>query len=388
VTFADGDCVLVLNAGSSSLKLSRFRVRADGELALVVRGELELRERGGHLRLDDANGAPLADKQLPDTPSVTTWLENRLTGERVVAVGHRVVHGGARFTEPVVVDDAVAAELARLIPLAPLHQPQNLEPITAIRTARPELPQVACFDTAFHRSHPLLCDVYALPWRFYEAGVRRYGFHGLSYEYVASALPDEIAGGRVVVAHLGNGASLCALRAGRSVDTTMGFSALDGIPMGTRPGSLDPGVLLHLMRTEKLTATELEEMLYHDCGLCGLSGVSHDMRALLASDQPRAQLAVDYFVQRTAREIGGLAAMLGGLDGLVFTAGIGEHAAEVRARIVEASAWLGFALDAAANQRGGPRLTTGDATPSAWVVPTNEELMIARHTVACLGGRR
>jgi len=388
-TLAAGDCILVLNAGSSSLKFSRFRSR-DDDLELVVRGEVETLEGRGHLTVHDAAGTSLAERDLREAQSLA-WLDDELAGEGVVAVGHRVVHGGTTFTQPVRVDDHVAAELERLIPLAPLHQPQNLAPIRAIRTARPELAQVVCFDTAFHRAHPLLADLYALPWRYHEAGIRRYGFHGLSYEYIAATLPHvapEVAGGRVVVAHLGNGASLCAMRAGRSVDSTMGFSALDGIPMGTRPGDVDPGVILHLLRQEQRSADALEHLLYHECGLLGLSGVSSDMRELLASPEPRARLAVDYFVQRVAREMGALTAVMNGVDGIVFTAGIGEHAAPVRARIVEASAWLGVTLDQDANARHGPRISTHDSRVSAWVMPTNEELMIARHTVACLGGRR
>jgi len=388
-TLAAGDCILVLNAGSSSLKFSRFRSR-DDDLELVVRGEVETLEGRGHLTVHDAAGTSLAERDLREAQSLA-WLDDELAGEGVVAVGHRVVHGGTTFTQPVRVDDHVAAELERLIPLAPLHQPQNLAPIRAIRTVRPELAQVVCFDTAFHRAHPLLADLYALPWRYHEAGIRRYGFHGLSYEYIAATLPHvapEVAGGRVVVAHLGNGASLCAMRAGRSVDSTMGFSALDGIPMGTRPGAVDPGVILHLLRQEQRSADALEHLLYHECGLLGLSGVSSDMRELLASPEPRARLAVDYFVQRVAREMGALTAVMNGVDGIVFTAGIGEHAAPVRARIVEASAWLGVTLDQDANARHGPRISTHDSRVSAWVMPTNEELMIARHTVACLGGRR
>jgi acetate kinase len=388
-TLAAGDCILVLNAGSSSLKFSRFRSR-DDDLELVVRGEVETLEGRGHLTVHDAAGTSLAERDLREAQSLA-WLDDELAGEGVVAVGHRVVHGGTTFTQPVLVDDHVAAELERLIPLAPLHQPQNLAPIRAIRTVRPELAQVVCFDTAFHRAHPLLADLYALPWRYHEAGIRRYGFHGLSYEYIAATLPHvapEVADGRVVVAHLGNGASLCAMRAGRSVDSTMGFSALDGIPMGTRPGDVDPGVILHLLRQEQRSADALEHLLYHECGLLGLSGVSSDMRELLASPEPRARLAVDYFVQRVAREMGALTAVMNGVDGIVFTAGIGEHAAPVRARIVEASAWLGVTLDQDANARHGPRISTHDSRVSAWVMPTNEELMIARHTVACLGGRR
>ena len=300
-----------------------------------------------------------------------------------------MVHGGPEYSRPVLVDEPVLAALERLVPLAPLHQPHNLAAIRSLRETQPRLPQVACFDTAFHRSHPQLADLYALPWAYYEAGVRRYGFHGLSYEYIAAALPQvapAIAGGRVIVAHLGSGASLCALRAGVSVDSTMGFSALDGLPMGTRPGALDPGVLLYLVGERGMTAAALEKLLYKESGLLGLSGVSNDMRVLLESGEPRARLAVDFFVYRVAREIGALAAVLGGVDGLVFTAGVGENSAEIRARVVAACAWLGVALDAEANRRGGPRISAEGSAVSAWVVPTNEELMIARHTLALVAG--
>ncbi|TFH29569.1 MAG: acetate/propionate family kinase, partial [Deltaproteobacteria bacterium] len=317
------------------------------------------------------------------------WLRAQFTGEPLLAVGHRVVHGGAEFSRPVLVDAPVLAELERLVPLAPLHQPHNLAAIRMLRETQPQIPQVACFDTAFHRAHPQLADLYALPWEYYEAGVRRYGFHGLSYEYIAAALPKVapgIAGGRVVVAHLGSGASLCAMRAGKSVDSTMGFSTLDGVPMGTRPGGIDPGVLLYLVAQRGMPPAELEKLLYKDSGLLGLSGVSNDMRVLLESREPRARIAVDYFVYRVAREIGALAATLGGVDGLVFTAGIGENSAEIRARIVDACAWLGVTLDAEANWRGGPRISPDGSAVSAWVVPTNEELMIARHTHALVAG--
>jgi len=298
-----------------------------------------------------------------------------------------VVHGGADYSQPVRVDEAVFTALEKLTPLAPLHEPHNLAAIRALRETRPELPQIACFDTAFHRTHPQLADLYALPWEFYEAGVRRYGFHGLSYEYIAATLPQaapEIANGRVIVAHLGSGASLCALRAGQSVDSTMGFSPLDGIPMGTRPGAIDPGVLLYLVGQRGMTPAALEKLLYKESGMLGLSGISNDMRQLLESPEPRARLAVDYFVHYVAKEIGALAAVLGGLDGLVFTAGVGENSPVIRARILQACAWLGVTLDADANQRGDARITARDSSVSAWVIPTNEELMIARHTYRCV----
>ncbi len=294
-----------------------------------------------------------------------------------------MVHGGARFDRPILVTPEVIEELRRLVPLAPLHQPYNLAAIEAVAERLPGVPQVACFDTAFHRGHSEVADLVPLPKRIRDQGVQRYGFHGLSYEYIASALlaaAPEIAGGRVVVAHLGSGASLCALAAGRSVDSSLGFTALDGLCMGTRPGALDPGVVLHLFQGLGLSAKEVEAMLYKESGLLGISGISNDMRDLVGSDEPAARLAVDYFVYRAAKEIGALAAVLGGVDGLVFTAGIGENSPEVRRRIVEASAWLGLELDPAANAAGGPRISAAGSRVSAWAIPTDEELMIARHT--------
>ncbi len=390
--------ILVVNAGSSSLKFSLFRVDDAASLHLAARGQLDGIGTRPRLKASDGAGTPLVEREIAvaeacevkDAVALTgAWLRAQFTGEPLLAVGHRVVHGGAEFSRPVLVDAPVLAELERLVPLAPLHQPHNLAAIRMLRETQPQIPQVACFDTAFHRAHPQLADLYALPWEYYEAGVRRYGFHGLSYEYIAAALPKVapgIAGGRVVVAHLGSGASLCAMRAGVSVDSTMGFSTLDGVPMGTRPGGIDPGVLLYLVAQRGMPPAELEKLLYKDSGLLGLSGVSNDMRVLLASREPRARLAVDYFVYRVAREIGALAATLGGVDGLVFTAGIGENSAEIRARIVDACAWLGVTLDAEANWRGGPRISPDGSAVSAWVVPTNEELMIARHTHALVAG--
>ncbi|HTN94754.1 MAG TPA: acetate/propionate family kinase [Gallionella sp.] len=392
----DSGSILVVNAGSSSLKFSLFRVGARASLQLAVHGLID--GIGTRPRMTAKDGA---DKQqlerdlavseardMKDAIAIAeAWLGSQFKGEPLLAAGHRVVHGGAEYSRPALVDAAVLAKLEQLIPLAPLHLPHNLAGIDALRETHPRLPQVACFDTAFHRTHPLLADLYALPREYHQAGVRRYGFHGLSYEYIASALPQvapAIANGRVIAAHLGNGASLCALRGGNSLDSTMGFSVLDGIPMGTRPGAIDPGVLLYLMRERSMSHTALEELLYKKSGLQGLSGVSSDMRTLLESSDPRAQLAVDYFVHYVAREIGALAAVLGGLDGLVFTAGIGENSAEIRARIVTACEWLGLTLDADANRRGGPCITSSDSAVSAWIVPTDEELMIARHTCALL----
>jgi len=391
--------ILVVNAGSSSLKFSLFRSHEAESLQLAARGQIDGLGSRPRLSVKDATGAGLAehDYASAEADSVRqaialagTWLREHFKGEPLRAVGHRVVHGGTGFSRPVRVDAAVFAALERLIPLAPLHQPHNLEGIRAIRETQPELPQVACFDTAFHRGHPQLSDLYALPWEYYDEGIRRYGFHGLSYEYVASVLPQvapEVARGRVVVAHLGSGVSLCALRAGRSVDSTMGFSPLDGAPMGTRPGALDPGVLLHLLRQRGMDAEALEDLLYRKSGLLGLSGVSNDMRVLLASAEPRARLAVDYFVHQIARQIGALTATLGGLDALVFTAGIGENSPAIRARILQACAWLGVRVDDGANGRGGPHISATDSAVTAWVIPTNEELMIARHTLALVSDR-
>jgi len=386
--------ILVVNAGSSSLKFSLFRMGAAEHLQLAARGQIDGVGTRPRMTARDGAGRPLAGREftvtevrdLKDAFAIASdWFGSHFKDEPLLAVGHRVVHGGATYSKPVLIDDSVFAALEHFIPLAPLHQPHNLAVIHAVRESRPQIPQVACFDTAFHRSHPQLADLYAVPWEYYEAGVRRYGFHGLSYEYVAAALckvAPEIANGRVVVAHLGSGASLCALRAGKSVDSTMGFSPLDGIPMSTRTGAIDPGVLLYLINQRGMSHTALEELLYKESGLLGISGVSNDMRVLLESSEPRAQLAVDYFVYRVAKEIGALVAVLGGVDGLVFTAGIGENSAEIRARIVKACGWLGMTLDQDANQRGGPCITVASSTVSAWVVPTNEELMIARHTRA------
>ena len=393
-----GNSILVVNAGSSSLKFALFRLDTAGVLNLAARGLVDGIGSRPHFKVKDAMGQALLERELEVTDVrdvkdaialAGLWLSAHFPGEALLAVGHRVVHGGADYAQPVRVDDAVFAALEKLTPLAPLHQPHNLAAIRALRETQPQLPQIACFDTAFHRSHSQLADLYALPWGYYAAGVRRYGFHGLSYEYIASVLPQvapAIAQGRVIVAHLGSGASLCALRGGKSVDSTMGFSPLDGIPMGTRPGALDPGVLLYLVGQRGMTATALEKLLYKQSGLLGLSGLSNDMRLLLESAEPRAQLAVDYFVHYVAKEIGALAAVLGGLDALVFTAGIGENAPEIRARIVSACAWLGITLDSDANPRGDACISTADSPASAWVVPTNEELMIARHALTQVQG--
>ncbi|HUM01025.1 MAG TPA: acetate/propionate family kinase [Thermoanaerobaculia bacterium] len=380
----------VLNAGSSSLKFSVYR---GDPPALVLRGQAEGFGTAPRFVVRDAAGVPLADEAVADSHvdafrHLSAWLRGRYPGVSLSAVGHRVVHGGMHYAEPVLVDEAVLKRLESLVPLAPLHQPHNLSAIRAVREANPRLPQVACFDTAFHRRHAKVVERYALPGRYYREGIRRYGFHGLSYEYVAQAFREkapDVASGRVVVAHLGSGASLCALEDGRSVDTTMGFSALDGLPMATRSGSVDPGVLLYLLREAGLSPGDLERLLYAESGLLGLSGLSGDMRTLLASDESEAREAIDYFVFRVHRELGALMAVLGGLDALVFTAGVGENSAEIRGRICRAAAWTGLVLDEAANRAGGPCISEAGTRPSAWVIPTDEEQMIARHTLTVLG---
>ena len=390
------DAILVVNAGSSSVKFSLFDV-ADSQLALVLRGEIEGIGTAPRLALRDAQGSVLETRSLASGVALDhagaigmllELAETAAPGRRIAAIGHRVVHGGTHFAAPVRIDADIEAALADLIPLAPLHQPHNLAPIRLLRQKAPGLPQIACFDTAFHHTQPAVAQAFALPAEITERGVRRYGFHGLSYEYVAATLPaldPFAAGGRVVVAHLGNGASMCAMLRGESVATTMGFTALDGLVMGTRPGLLDPGVLLWLQTELGLDAAALTRLLYHESGLVGVSGVSSDMRTLLASQAPRARFAIELFCYRASRELGSLTAALGGIDALVFTGGIGEHASEIRARIIEGAGWLGFRLDAAANAQHATRLTRSDSPAPAYVVPTDEALMIARHTRALTG---
>lgn len=393
---AERGMVAVANAGSSSLKFSLYEVLAGDELKLVLRGLAEGLDTSPHFIAKDADGKVLREHSWGEGTKlghdaalhhVIAAVRELVPGATLRGIGHRVVHGGPDYSQPMVVTPEVLPKLEALSPLAPLHQPNNLSPIKLAFEALPGVPQVACFDTAFHRSTPKLAQMYALPYRYFEEGVRRYGFHGLSYEYIASRIPQaapELANGKVIALHLGNGASMCAMNAGRSMASTMGFSALEGLPMGTRAGALDPGVLLYLMQQRGMEAKAVERMLYSESGLLGVSGVSSDMRALLASDAPRAALAVDLYVYRIVREAGSLAAALGGLDGVVFTAGIGEHAAPVRERVVQGLAWLGVELDRQANDAGGPRISTGASRCSAWVIPTDEELMIARHTVRAL----
>ncbi len=393
------DFALVLNAGSSSLKFCVFQ-RPDGERwRLGARGQIEGIGTSPRLSVKDANLRKVADEKL-DSSSVQNgrdaigalaiWLQSHYAGARVLGVGHRVVHGGARFTKPVVITAEIIAELKQLIPLAPLHQPYNLAAIEAVAERLPGVPQVACFDTSFHRDHEAVADLIPLPREVCKDGLQRYGFHGLSYEYIASHLPSvapEIAKGKVIVAHLGSGASLCALKDGKSVDTTMGFTAVEGLCMGTRPGSIDPGAVLYLFQNLGLSVNEVETILYKKSGLIGVSGISNDMRDLLGREEPEAKLAVDYFIYRIAKEIGALAAALGGLDALVFTAGIGENSAEIRRRVCAASAWLGIAVDAQANEQNAAKISNTESKISVWVIPTNEELMIALHTGQLLGLR-
>jgi len=388
---ADEPLIGVINAGSSSLKFSIY----EGEKRLLAANIDGIGVRPIAIATD-ANGDPIAPpdfaRSVPASPSevlptILPWARRHLGTRRLTALGHRVVHGGIRHSEPARVTPELLAELEELVPLAPLHEPHNLAPIRTAMEINPELPQVACFDTAFHRTAPELEQAFALPYTLYDEGVRRYGFHGLSYEYIASVLPErapEIAEGRVIVAHLGNGCSACAMQARRSIATTMGFTALDGIPMGTRCGALDPGVLLHLLQQKAMTADALVDLLYRRSGMLGLSGVSSDFRELLASGEPRARFAIDFFCYNIARHIGSLAAALGGLDGLVFTAGVGENAAAIRNKICEACAWLGLELDAAANNQHQTRISTPNSRVAAFVIRTDENLMIARHARALI----
>ena len=389
------DAVLVVNAGSSSVKFQIFDVESGTEPQRLVKGQLDGIGTQPRLRVEASDGAQLIDKSYPpgqvaDVPAAMVatgdWLQETQK-VHLVAVGHRVVHGGPDYDRPIVVDANVLTHLERLSPLAPLHQPNNLAPIRSLLTRRPDLLQVACFDTAFHRGHSAVADHYAIPEHFYREGVRRYGFHGLSYEYIAGRLCEvapTVANGRVIVAHLGSGASMCALAGGKSIESTMGFTALDGLPMGTRPGQIDPGVLLYLMTEKAMVPAAIENLLYHESGLKGLSGVSNDMRELEASDDPGAALAIDYFVYRIALNTGMLAAALGGLDAFVFTAGIGENSIRIRARVAEKLAWLGAIFDAAANETGKSLISRPEGKVGLYVVPTDEELMIARHTFSLL----
>jgi acetate kinase len=392
-------CLCVLNAGSSSLKFALYQMDPNGtqtgKLIRTLSGEVEHIGGEGRLLITPADGT--APRQTPVAAhdhaealaALAAMPDGPLTAPGLAGFGHRVVHGGPALTAPVRVDATTLARIEAVSPLAPLHNPPAVAVLKTLATRFPDLPQIACFDTAFHRTHPEVADRFAIPDAFYQEGVRRYGFHGLSYEYIAGALAQQhpaIATGRVVVAHLGSGASMCALAKGRSVDSSMSFTALDGLPMGTRPGSLDPGVILWLQQQKGWTVERVEQFLYQECGLKGMSGVSNDMRTLLASEAPLAELAVDHFVYHVACTAGAFAASMGGIDALVFTAGIGERSAEIRARVLQRLEWLGFTLDTAANQQGGPCLTTAASVRPAYVIPTDEEIVIARHTLVLIDG--
>jgi acetate kinase len=386
------DAILVLNAGSSSIKFSLFEGHVrPAPKGLVCDGEFNGIGHRAHFIAKDNSGTSLADQYLKEATAhqdalatLLSWLEVQFPNNRLIAAGHRIVHGGSTYTNPVRINSSVIDEIRRLVPLAPLHQPHNLAAIAAISKLHPELPQIACFDTAFHSTQPELAAAFALPRSITAQGVRRYGFHGLSYEYIASVLPDVlgpvIAEGRVVVAHLGSGASMCAMHQRQSVATTMSFTTLDGLAMGTRCGSLDPGVILYLLQEKGMTPQAVSDLLYHSSGLLGVSGISDDMRTLLASDDPLAAHAITLFVYRISRELGSLAASLGGLDALVFTGGIGEHALDIRRRVCEQAAWLGVEPDGAANAAGAAMITMARSRTSVWMIPTNEDLMIAQHT--------
>jgi acetate kinase len=397
-----GDSILTLNAGSSSIKFALFGVDGDGPEPRI-KGQVEGIGTAPHFVAKSIDGRLLAESYWEPSGDgagsghgrafrqIWSWLGDAADGGRILAAGHRVAHGGEVYADPVLIDDAVIDVLTGLIPLVPLHQPNNLAAIRAVAAEQPGLPQVACFDTGFHRGRPAATEQFGLPRSLLDRGIKRYGFHGLSYEYIAGRLAElapELADGRVVVAHLGSGCSMTAMRGGRSVETTMGFSALDGVPMGTRCGLLDPGVLLFLMREDGLGVEELERLLYKRSGLLGLSGVSNDLRDLHASDDPRAAEAIDYFVYRIGQTLGSLCASIGGLNALVFTAGVGENDAEIRARVCADAAWLGIVIDPAANRAGATRISPEGVAPSVWVIPTDEERMIARHTLRVLRAAR
>ena len=392
------ETILVVNAGSSSIKFQLFDVGAYDQLKRRLRGQIE--GVGTRPRLvANVKGEALVEETWPkadvsDVPAaldkVITFLRKQIGGSLPAAVGHRVVHGGPDYSEPIVITDEVVRRLERFVPLAPLHQPNNLGPIRVILERQPRMLQVACFDTAFHRGHPEVADRYAVPDPLYEEGVRRYGFHGLSYEYISRRLGEiapETAKGRVVVAHLGSGASMCALVEGKSVESTMGFTALDGLPMGTRPGQLDAGIVLYLLSEKRMNAKAIERLLYNDCGLKGLSGISNDVRELLPSADPRAKLALEYFVYRIVLFTGMLTAAMGGIDAFVFTAGIGENAPAIREAVVRRLSWLGLELASQANAKGEQMISRKRSRVACYVIPTDEELMIASHTLQALRER-
>jgi acetate kinase len=392
------DAILVLNAGSSSIKFSVFLTR-NGDLELASRGQVEGLYTSPRFIAKASDGSAISEKSWGEgvklghdgaMEHLVLFLRENRGDLRLAGVGHRVGHGGVKYFQPVRVDAQILADLERLVPLAPLHQPHNLAPIRLDLERMPDVPQVACFDTAFHHSNPPLAQMFALPQALTDAGLRRYGFHGLSYEYIASVLParaPRAAAGKTVVLHLGNGSSMCAMNAGKSVATTMGFSPLDGLPMGTRCGALDPGVIIFLLQQKKMDADAIENLLYSQSGLLGVSGICSDVRSLLESQDPGAKLALDLLIYRIGRELGSLAAALGGLDAIVFTAGVGENAVLIRERVCRDAAWLGVELDAAANARPGKSgaITTAQSRVAGCVLHTDEELMIARHTARLLG---
>jgi acetate kinase len=389
------NALLVINAGSSSIKFAGYALRGEDELQFLGKGQVEglrteprflCRNAGGEVVGEHRWSQPLPHAAAID--HIIDWIEENATNVRVAAAGHRVVFGGTACDGPTRLDEATIAAIETLVPFFPLHLPHNLEAIRALAEAHPELPQVACFDNTFHHTQPRLAQLFALPRRMFDQGIRRYGFHGLSYEFIARRLPQVLPepAPRVVVAHLGSGASLCAIRDGKSVDSTLGFSGLDGLPMGTRPGALDPGVLLYFLQALGMDAKAIERLLYTESGLLGVSEISNDMRDLLASNDPRAAEAVDLFVYHIAKHMGALAAVLGGIDALVFTAGVGEHADVIRERVCQRSEWLGIHLDPEANRRNGPRISAVDSPVSVWVIPTDEEQMIALHTARLLAG--
>jgi acetate kinase len=386
--------LLVINAGSSSIKFTVYQKDVStGQLVTDAAGQIDGIGSQPGFTVRSAEGVLLIERMLSDDEThnhteainiILSWLWEYFGNGTLLAVGHRVVHGGQTYSAPVLIDATVLAKLETLIPLAPLHQPHNLATIRVLLESMPSLPQVACFDTAFHRTQPDVAQRFAIPRRFTHEGIRHYGFHGLSYEYIASILPTlepTLADARIIIAHLGSGASLCALHKGRSIATTMGFSPLDGLVMGTRCGNIDPGVLIYLMDCHNMDARALEQLLYYESGLLGVSEISNDMRTLLASDDPRAQEAIELFVYRAGREIGSLASALGGLDAVIFTGGIGEHSAAIRAKVCRQAAWLGLELDDSANAATATRISKPDSRLSAWIVPTDENLMIAHHTL-------
>jgi acetate kinase len=386
------DGIIALNAGSSSLKFAIFEIPDNREVRARVRGAIESVDDAPHFAAKAPDGSTVAERRWERDahPSydellryLISWSEDHLGGGGLLAAGHRVVHGGASYLDPVVVTDRVLADLAALTPLVPLHQPHNLAPIRALKRSHPHLPQVACFDTAFHRTQPRVARLFGLPRALADAGIVRYGFHGLSYEYISARLATydtRAATGHTIVAHLGNGASLCALVGGRSVATTMGLGALDGLIMGTRCGSLDPGVVLYLIREKNVSVDAVEQMLERESGLLGVSGISHDMRTLLESRAPAARDAVDLFVYRAACAVGAMAVAAGGIDALVFSGGIGEHSPEIRSAICASLNSLGIALDEEANRESRVRISDAQSATSVLVIPTDEELVIARHT--------